>query len=154
MPPPDPSVRSEATLTRLRRLILYTFLAGTLGTGAELGLIGHYEDPWQWTPLALLGVGFVLGLWLLRHGGPFRSFRGLMALYVAGGLLGLYLHFRGNMEFELEMTASMKGWALVWESLTGATPTLAPGAMILLGVLGWMYTFRHPVGHDAPHQSE
>lgn len=134
------SLPPEAALARMRRLLLYTFLAGTAGAGAELGLIGHYEDPWQWTPLVLLGGGFLLGAWVLRRGGPLRVFRGLMALFVASGLLGLYLHFRGNMEFELEMTASMKGWALVWESLTGATPALAPGAMILLGVLGWLST--------------
>jgi len=143
MSPPAPFPTAEITLARMRRLLRYTFLAGTAGTAAELGLIGHYEDPWQWIPLVLLGAGFFLGAGF-RYEGALRVFQGLMGLFVASGVLGLYLHFRGNMEFELEMTASKRGLALVWDTLTGATPALAPGAMILLGILGGLYTYHHP----------
>ena len=34
---------------------------------------------------------------------------------------------------------------LIWESLTGAMPLLAPGTMVQLGVVGLLYTFRHPI---------
>ncbi|MFB3131882.1 MAG: hypothetical protein ACE10K_05095, partial [Rhodothermales bacterium] len=47
-------------------------------------------------------------------------------------------------EFELEMYPTLKGLELFWESIKGATPALAPGTMIQLGLLGWAYTYRHP----------
>ena len=36
------------------------------------------------------------------------------------------------------------GVQLVWEALRGATPALAPGTMILLGLMGLLYCYRHP----------
>ena len=33
---------------------------------------------------------------------------------------------------------------LVWKALRGATPALAPGALAQLGLLGLLYTYRHP----------
>jgi hypothetical protein len=55
------------------------------------------------------------------------------------------LHYHGNEEFELEMYPSLSGMQLVSETLTGATPVLAPGSMALLGVVGLASTYRHPV---------
>ncbi len=43
----------------------------------------------------------------------------------------------------------MSGFELAWEALKGATPSLAPGTMMLLGMLGLIYTFRHPTVTDA-----
>jgi hypothetical protein len=68
-----------------------------------------------------------------------------MVLCLFAGLVGLGLHYQGNVEFELEMYPSMGGVDLVWEALTGATPALAPGTMVGLGLLGLAYTHRHPV---------
>ena len=132
---------------RLRPLLLGVFLLGTMGTGVELLLLGHYENPWQWTPLAMLTLGlaiptmrfFVEGRRLLE------VFRATMVLFVASGCLGIILHYRNNEAFELEMYPEMEGTELIWESLTGAMPALAPGTMIQLGLLGLLYTFRHPV---------
>jgi hypothetical protein len=42
------------------------------------------------------------------------------------------------------MYPSMAGLQLFWESIRGATPTLSPGTMVVLGLVGWVYTFRHP----------
>jgi hypothetical protein len=33
---------------------------------------------------------------------------------------------------------------LLWKVMSGAAPALAPGAMVQLGLLGLIYTFRHP----------
>ena len=63
-----------------------------------------------------------------------------MAAYLASGLVGLWFHYSGNAEFELEMYPSLSGWSLVREALSGATPALAPGTMIHLGLLGLTYT--------------
>ena len=77
-----------------------------------------------------------------------RSFQCIMVLFVVNGALGLYQHYQGNLEFELEMYPSISGFELVWEALKGPTPSLAPGTMVLLGMLGLIYTFRHPTVTD------
>jgi hypothetical protein len=73
-----------------------------------------------------------------------RLFQLGTALAVAAGLVGLSLHYRGNAEFELESDATVKGVALVWAALRGATPALAPGAKVQLGLLGLILAHRHP----------
>jgi hypothetical protein len=58
------------------------------------------------------------------------------------GLLGLWFHYEGNLEFEREMDPDAAGWPLIKAVLTGATPSLAPGTMIWFGALalliGWI----------------
>ena len=67
-----------------------------------------------------------------------------MFAFVLVGLLGVWFHLTGNREFELEMDPGASGPSLAWEALRGATPTLAPSAMIFLGLLGLMAAWRHP----------
>ena len=143
------SNRENATI---RRLVIAAFVFGAVGTGAELILLEHTEDIWQWTPIVLLGVSVPLAgsLWFMSVRWLIRSFQVIMVLFVASGALGLYQHFQGNVEFELEMYPSMSGLELVWEALKGATPSLAPGTMMLLGMLGLIYTFRHRTVADTP----
>jgi hypothetical protein len=38
----------------------------------------------------------------------------------------------------------MAGFELIWNSLTGATPALAPGSLIPLGLVGLIAVHRHP----------
>ena len=68
-----------------------------------------------------------------------------MLLCIAAGVAGGWLHYDGNAEFELEMDALLEGLELFEESMTGATPVLAPGAMIQIGLVGLAYCFRHPL---------
>lgn len=145
-----------------RRLGLYLLLFGIAGTATELIFLEHMEDRLQWTPLMLLGVGFLVG-----GGVAFRptrtmvtGLRALMGLYVPAAALGVFLHLKSNVEFELEMRPSMAGLELVLESLKGAMPALAPGTMAQLGLLGLLVCFRHPAlsapgpEPDQPHQQE
>jgi hypothetical protein len=122
----------------VRRALYWILVLGLLGTGTELLLIGHTEDPWQWTPLVLIGVALLTAAWrtFYRRTASLVAFRGVMALSAASGLLGTYLHYRGNVEFELEMTPELRGFELFAAAMTGATPALAPGAMALLGLIG------------------
>jgi hypothetical protein len=76
-----------------------------------------------------------------------------MALCVASGLLGIWFHYQGNVEFELEMYPTIGGVKLFWEAMKGATPALAPGTMIQLGLLGLLFTYRHPVFRGASNQN-
>ena len=130
----------------LRRLLLALILLGMLGLMVELLLLEHFEDVLQWVPLAALGIGVALALavWARPGPGTLRPFQALSALYVAAGVLGVYLHLRGNLEFERESDASLRGLPLLWEALHGATPALAPGALAQLGLLGLLLAYRHP----------
>ena len=129
-----------------RRYALYILLFGAVGLGVELYLLGHYEDRKQWIPLVLLAAGTVAGVWLAVRPSwvAVRVFRVLVAAYLPAGLLGVYFHFQSNIEFERELHPTSSGLELVSESLSGAMPTLAPGAMILLGMLGILVALQHP----------
>jgi hypothetical protein len=131
----------------LRRALLALVCFGAGGLTLDLLLLEHFESAWQWTPLALLaGVLAAAAFLLVRQpsAGAVRLFRGLMVLCVAAGVVGVYLHYRGNVEFELEREPLRGGLALFWEAMRGATPALAPAALSQLGLLGLVYTFRHP----------
>jgi hypothetical protein len=125
-------------LAVLRRLLLLTLLGGIAGIGLELLFIGHVEDRLQLVPVVLLPAGLIAAAWHGLRPGPAsaRSVQLLMWLFVASGLVGVVLHYRGNEEFEREMYPEMRGTELVRATLTGATPVLAPGSMALLGLVG------------------
>jgi hypothetical protein len=130
----------------VRRILLVLVHLGILGLLAELYLLEHMESLTQWIPIAVLAAGLASGIAVALRptAARLRVFRLVMAIFVVAGLLGLVLHFRGNVEFELERDSSLRGLALVWEALRGATPALAPGALFQLGLLGLAYTYHHP----------
>jgi len=136
---------AESNTVRLFLLaILWFGLAGTL---AELLLLAHYEEASQWIPIALLTTTLLLsGVVAWRPSrGSIRLFQALMALMIVSGGVGMYLHVHANMEFQLEMDSTLKGFALLRKSLVAkAPPALAPGVMTQLGLIGLAYTFRHP----------
>ncbi len=137
---------AKATLTTLRQVLLALFVIGVVGTGLELVLLGHTEDLWQLAPLVLMALSLVVLCWCLtgRRAVCLRWFQATMVMLVLSGFVGLWLHYQGNTEFEREMYPTLNGFELFRESLTGATPTLAPGTMLELGFLGLAYTYRHP----------
>ena len=134
------------TIRSNRRFLLVIFLIGLLGGGAELILLEHTEDFWQLVPLLLMAICLVVLGWraVFRDPASMRIFQGIMILFVLSGFVGTVLHYQGNVEFELEMYPSLEGLSLFQKSLKGATPTLAPGTMIVLGLVGLAYTYRHP----------
>jgi hypothetical protein len=67
-----------------------------------------------------------------------------MVSYVLAAGVGLYLHLKANVEFELELRPTMADTELILETLKGAIPALAPGVMVQLGLLGLLACFRHP----------
>jgi hypothetical protein len=137
-----------ATLATIRGFLLAIFIIGLLGAGAELLLLGHTEDWRQWIPLLLMLLSLIALGWhtAARGRASMRVFQATMLLFVISGFVGLFLHYQGNVEFELEMYPSLKGLDLFRKAIKGTTPpTLAPGTMIQLGLLGLAYTYRHPV---------
>lgn len=121
----------------------------------ELLLLEHWEPGWQLVPLVLLGAFALLGATVLRRAtrGRVRGFRLAAALCIVAGAAGVWLHLDGNLEFEREMSPALDGRTLLWEAVRGATPLLAPGAMLQLGLVGLLVAFRHPAlrRDDAAH---
>lgn len=134
-------------LTRLRRLLLLALAAGMGALVLELVLLEHFESRTQWVPLVALFLTLPMTIAVLVRPARvlLRLFHGAMAALIVIALLGLYFHYTGNAEFELEMKPSLRGWALVKEALHGATPSLSPGTLAFFGVIGLIATFRHPV---------
>jgi hypothetical protein len=127
-------------------------LVGAAGLLLELLLIEHWEPGWQLVPLVLLLLVLAVGGALLGRPRPalLRTFRVVLVLCAAAGLLGVWLHLDGNLEFEREMDAELAGGALLWEAARGATPLLAPGAMLQLGLVGLLFAYRHPALRRPP----
>jgi hypothetical protein len=139
---PDPA----STLRLIRRLLLWILVVSLPGTAVELLLLGHFDDWKQLIPLVLLGLALIALVWhgAARSGRSLRALQVVMLLFVASGGLGVLLHYRGNVEFELEMYPSTAGRELFRKAMTGATPVLAPGTMVVLGLVGLAYTVAHP----------
>ena len=144
--PTTPRAGDTATLAALRNILLGTFVVGVVGVGVELLLLEHFEDPWQLAPLALFALALLVVGWHVaaRSAASVQALRAMLALFVASGVVGQWLHYQGNMEFELERDPNLGGLALLRESMMGATPALAPGTMVLLALVGLAYTYRHP----------
>ena len=139
-------VEESGTATALRRILLALIFVSASAMLVDLLLLEHFENIWQWTPLAILApvVVIVIGVARRPSRGWLVAFKASMWACIAVGLLGLFLHYRGNVEFELERDPSLGGWPLFWETIRGATPAMAPGAMVQLGLLGLAFAFRHP----------
>jgi hypothetical protein len=134
---------SEAVLTVVRRVLGLILVLAMGGTLIELLLIEHFEDTWQLVPLVLLALGLAALGW---HSFAWtrmatRAFRALMMVFVLAGFIGVYLHYDGNVEFELEQNPNATRWGLFREAMMGATPALSPGVMIQIGLIGLLYAF-------------
>ena len=130
-----------------RRILLTILILGIAGVSLELWLMAHTEDIYQLIPLllaalAVIGIATVV---LRPSSGTIRMFQAVMLLFLLSGIVGMYLHFEVNMEFQREMDPALTGMALYQKAiLAKSPPALAPGAMIQLGLIGLAYTFRHP----------
>ena len=134
------------TSARIRTFLLATLGIGIVGMLSELLLIGHRENVQQQIPLVLLALGGIVAAWhaAAPRAITVRVLQAIMVLFVLSGAVGVALHYRGNVEFELEMYPGLGGFELVQKTITGATPVLAPGSMALLGLIGLTHAYRHP----------
>ncbi len=146
----------SATLTFIRRFLLASLAIGIVGTAGELILLGHIESLSQWIPLAALGAAVPALLWHAAAPGKasVRTLQLLMAAFIASGLIGVGLHYDGNLEFERELHPKDEGMTFLRHVLAGATPVLAPGSMVLLGLVGMAHTYRHPSSARADRQEK
>jgi hypothetical protein len=130
-----------------RRILFAILMIGIAGISLELWLLAHTEDIYQLIPLllAVIAVIAMAAVVLRPSSGTVRALQAVMLLFLISGIVGMYLHFEVNMEFQLEMDPALSGTALFRKAILAKTPpALAPGAMIQLGLIGLAYTFRHP----------
>jgi hypothetical protein len=137
----------KETIFALRRWLFALLALGLMGLGTELILLEHYEELWMRVPLVAIGLGLAALLAVAVVGTPvtLRVFQLVMASIVALGGIGVALHYQGSAEFQREMDPTLSGWPLAWKVLhMKAPPTIAPGALAQLGLLGLIATYGHP----------
>jgi putative flippase GtrA len=138
---------SKTAEQRLRRFLLAVTAAIYLGTIFELVLIGHYQETLQWTPFLISDIGFIILLvvWFKPSKKALVVLRWVMILTALGSLLGVYLHFTGNLAFTREINPSFTLAESIWPAMKGSYPLLAPGILFLAAVLGCAATWKHPL---------
>jgi hypothetical protein len=132
----------------IRRLLLALLVVGLIVTGTDLLLLDHHEDAWQLIPLILIGLALGVVVWHLaaRDATSLRALQAAMVLFLFAAATGIVLHYRGNMEFQLEMDPTQSNWTLFNKVIRAkAPPAMAPSVMAQLGLIGLIYSYRHPV---------
>ncbi len=127
-------------------MVFALVVVGITGLIPELLLLKHFESLSQLIPLVSLGLGLAasVAVTLDPSRRAVRAFQLMMAIFVVAGLLGVYFHLKGNVEWALERNSELSGMQLVWKTIRGATPALAPGALAQIGLLGLAWSHRHP----------
>lgn len=140
------STRESETLASIRTVLLASLAIGVIGTTGELILLRHVDKPAQWIPLVFLAGSVPVLIWHAASPGlaSVRTLQALMVAFIALGVVGVGLHYDGNVEFQRELNPSERGWTFVRKTVAGATPVLAPGSMVLLGLVGLAHAYRHP----------
>lgn len=119
-------------LKSLRRGMLGLVALGTAGVWAELVVLEHYKDWNQLIPLVVAGFGLLAAIWIALAPGlaALRAWQFAMLLFVGTGITGVTMHFDVVSE-------------------TVDPPLLAPSLFVQLGLLGLLYTFRHPAAGES-----
>jgi hypothetical protein len=136
-----------AVLRAMRRILLAILAIVMIGSAADLLLLNHYEEAWQLAPLVLIALGsIVVAACALSNGWmPVLALRVMMVLFIAAGALGMMFHYSGSQQFQRELDPSQHGWPLFVKTVTAkAPPALAPAVMIQMGMLGLLYSYKHP----------
>lgn len=132
---------------RLRRFLLAVAAFIFIGTIFELILLDHTEETLQWIPFIVSGIGIltVCWVWIATSQVTIRLLRWVMIGVVVTSLVGMYLHFTGNLAFTREINPSFTLSESLWPAMKGSYPLLAPGILFLAGIIGLVSTYRHPV---------
>ena len=142
----DGSTAESQTLASIRKLLLGALALGVVGTIGELILLRHIDEPSQWIPVVALTVALPVLAWHVASpsAGSVRTLQALMIAFILAGIVGVGLHYDGNVEFERELHPTERGWEFLRKTVAGATPVLAPGSMVLLGLVGFAHAYKHP----------
>lgn len=144
--------QEAAPLPTIRWFLLLILLMESVGVVAELLMLEHFEEPYQWIPFGLVGLELlVLGWWAFDKSALCRRvFQVTMLLFMLSGAVGGWMHYESKVEFQLEWQPDLAGMELFKTAMLSPTPpSLAPGAMIQMGLLGLVYVYRYPTRRKA-----
>jgi hypothetical protein len=125
-------------------MLLAILALGLTGTAIDLVLLDHNETSIQLVPLLLIGLGLAVLIWnaMAESSSSLIALRVTMSAFIAAGILGIALHYKGSVEFQKEIDPSMQGFDLFSKAIRSkAPPALAPAIMAQLGLLGLVYTY-------------
>lgn len=136
----------SALLPFVRKALAAILIFGLVGIEVELFLLKHTDGFWQLVPVALVGATILVASLALAQPGPasLGILRVMMSVFLVVGIVGVYQHFTGNVGYEKESNPGLAGAELYKAAAMGSTPLLAPGVMLQLGLIGLLYTYRHP----------
>jgi hypothetical protein len=135
------------SLATMRHLMLGLAAFGLAGIATELVFLEHYEDTAMLVPLGAIALALAAIVWHVLAGtaGTLWLLRAVMAALVIVGVVGVVLHYRGSLEFQVDMDPTLSASQLFWKVMhMKAPPTLAPGVLAQMGLLGLISTYRHP----------
>jgi hypothetical protein len=135
-------------LAVVRRALFVLLAIGITGTGVDLVLIEHYEDTVQLVPITSTALALVVLAWHAATGSvrSLRALQMMMAVFVVAGAAGIWFHYQGGAAFQLEIDPSQSAWDVFRQVIRiKAPPLLASGVLVQLGLLGFVYAYRHPV---------
>ena len=144
-----------ALVTWFRRFLLLIAMATCAGVIAELWLTGHTDEPLQWAPFIVCGLGIVLLIAVMARPqrNLLRAMQALMIVMAIAGGVGVVVHLRGNLELAQEVKPAQAQAQPLWMALTGRNPALAPGALGVAGLIALAATYRHPALEKASAES-
>ena len=140
----------------IRCLLLAVLLVGIAGVSADLLLLDHVESATQRIPAIALALSIVtiVSHLIVRRRGTVRLLQVVFLSFIACGGLGAYFHYEGNSAFQLEIDPDLSQSELIWKALRAkAPPALAPLAFVQLGLVGLVWSYRHPLLRRAVRSS-
>jgi hypothetical protein len=136
------------TLQIVRRWVLAAIVAVLIATEAELIFVRHFgNNNGQMIAVVLTSTGLISVGWhaIARDTMSIVVFRFLMYLFLVFGIDGLMVHYNFAAHAVLKLHPALTGLPLLYATLSGDIPLLAPGMLIQVGLLGLLYTFHHPL---------
>ena len=136
------------TLRGVRLLILAAIAAALIVTEAEFLFVGHTgSNNGQVIAAVLVSLGRIMVTChaIFRNTSSVVVLRFTMYLFLIFGVDGLFTHYHWAVQSALKSQPALVGRHLLYATLSGKIPLLAPAMLIEIGVLGLIYTFQHPL---------
>jgi hypothetical protein len=143
--------------SRLRSFLLLLAASVFPFVAVELLFERHTQEPMQFVPFVLSGLGLVtvalalwrptfITIWVLRI---------IMVSLLVGAILGMYEHLEGDVSFQQDIRPGSSFRQVLPKAIHGAAPILAPGILAFAGLLAMAATYAHPaLGSAASRQND
>ncbi|MEO5953799.1 MAG: hypothetical protein ABIQ44_15155 [Chloroflexia bacterium] len=139
-------MRTSTVESRIRTFMLLLSILTLITTLIELWMQDHTKTAAQWIPWILGTIGLVTLIPALLR--PTRTtfliLRGAMIVLALGGLFGITIHFKANLEFQQDIHAGAAFGSIIVNVLKGAAPMLAPGTLVFAALLALGALYAHP----------